>query len=212
MNDSEIKIFRPFGPSVAKVQLPPNMIKSLNDYVDEVIKKEDKIKKFDHGKKLVGNVKQEFRIESEFIENSGLLKFLSNSVSKWINLSQGKKISKFNLLASWVVRQFQNEYNPLHLHGGHVSGVGYLKVPKNLGSLSQDTKKVNQNGQLELIHGAKMFLCKSTFKIEPKIGDFYFFPNYLMHAVYPFSETDEERRSVSFNAKIDDEVYNVYSD
>ena len=57
-----------------------------------------------------------------------------------------------------------------------------------------------------------MFLCKSTFKIEPKVGDFYFFPNYLMHAVYPFSDTDDERRSVSFNAKIDENVYDVYAD
>ena len=204
MNDSEIKIFRPFGPSVAKVQLPPNMIKSLNDYVDEVIKKEDKIKKFDHGKKLVGNVKQEFRIESEFIENSGLLKFLSNSVSKWINLSQGKKISKFNLLASWVVRQFQNEYNPLHLHGGHVSGVGYLKVPKNLGETFQKEKVNNHNGKIVLVHGVQMFNSSSMFTIEPKVGDFYFFPNYLLHTVYPYYNSDEERRSVSFNAIIDE--------
>ena len=26
--------------------------------------------------------------------------------------------------------------------------------------------------------------------------------NYLMHTVYPFSGTDEERRSVSFNAQV----------
>jgi len=27
----------------------------------------------------------------------------------------------------------------------------------------------------------------------------------MMHTVYPFSDTSEERRSVSFNAKIDDD-------
>ena len=37
-----------------------------------------------------------------------------------------------------------------------------------------------------------------------KVGDFYLFPNYMMHAVYPFADTNEERRSVSFNAKIDE--------
>jgi hypothetical protein len=31
-----------------------------------------------------------------------------------------------------------------------------------------------------------------------------------MHTVYPFSNSKEERRSISFNAKIDDEIYNVY--
>ena len=31
-----------------------------------------------------------------------------------------------------------------------------------------------------------------------------------MHTVYPFKGTDEERRSISFNAQIDDEIYNAY--
>ena len=46
--------------------------------------------------------------------------------------------------------------------------------------------------------------------IKPEVGDFYFFPNYLMHLVYPFNGTDDERRSISFNAKIDEKIYNVY--
>ena len=55
-----------------------------------------------------------------------------------------------------------------------------------------------------------MFLCESTLNIIPEVGDFYFFPNYLMHTVFPFKDSNEERRSISFNAKIDDEIYNVY--
>ena len=49
-----------------------------------------------------------------------------------------------------------------------------------------------------------MFLSHSTLNIKPKVGDFYFFPNYLMHSVFPFKNTLEERRSISFNAKIDE--------
>ena len=44
------------------------------------------------------------------------------------------KISKFNLLGTWIVRQFENEYNPTHWHGGHISGAGFLQVPKSLGA------------------------------------------------------------------------------
>ena len=55
-----------------------------------------------------------------------------------------------------------------------------------------------------------MFLSHSTLDIEPKVGEFYFFPNYLMHTVFPFKNSNEERRSISFNAEIDDEIYNVY--
>ena len=49
-----------------------------------------------------------------------------------------------------------------------------------------------------------MFLSHSTLNIKPVVGDFYFFPNYLMHSVFPFKNTLEERRSISFNAKIDE--------
>ena len=108
----------------------------------------------------------------------------------------------------WV----KNDFNPIHWHSGHVSGVGYLKVPKTFGKLEQGDKKgeLNKLGRIELIHGNKMFLQKSTFSIVPEVGSFYFFPNYMMHTVYPFKDSDEERRSISFNANIDENIYDVY--
>ena len=115
------------------------------------------------------------------------------------------------MISSWVVRQFQNEYNPVHWHGGHISGVGYLKVPKSLGENPQKNKKYNNNGKIELIHGSKQFLSGSSMNITPEVGYFYFFPHYLMHTVYPFFETEEERRSISFNALIDEKIFNVYT-
>ena len=64
---------------------------------------------------------------------------------------------------------------------------------------------------INFVHGNKMFNSNSIFNVTPKVGDFYFFPNYLMHTVYPFYKSNEERRSVSFNAHIDEEVYNTYN-
>ena len=113
--------------------------------------------------------------------------------------------------SSWIVRQFQNEYNPTHWHTGHISGAGFLKVPKRFGEHKQKSKQNKyMGGNLQLIHGSKMFLCESTLTIKPEVGDFYFFPNYLMHTVYPFTDTEEERRSISFNANIDEEIHDVY--
>ena len=63
---------------------------------------------------------------------------------------------------------------------------------------------------LQLVHGTKSFLSEIAVNIKPKVGDFYFFPNYLMHTVFPFADTDEERSSISFNASVDNEIYNVY--
>ena len=206
-----IQFIRPFGPTIAKVTMPTEIIKALNDYVEKIIVDEKKIKELDHGSKLAGNVKQEFVLEKAFLESSGFLKFLGLSVSNWIKYSNKQEIKNFNVMSSWIVRQFKHEYNPTHWHKGHVSGVGYLKVPENMGEPKQKNKTTkNVNGKIELIHGTRMFLCNSTMKITPKVGDFYFFPNYMMHTVYPFEDTDEERRSVSFNAMIDEVVYDVY--
>ena len=57
---SDLQILRPFGPSIVKIKMPIEMIKEINDYVDFVIKDEEKIKKLDEGHKLIGKVQQEF--------------------------------------------------------------------------------------------------------------------------------------------------------
>ena len=209
--DDVIKVIRPFGPSIARVKMPDILVKNLNSYIDEIIDDKYKSKQLDHGNKLAGNVSQELKLENNFITTSGFQKFLASSVSTWIKLSENKEIKEFKMIRSWVVRQFQNEYNPVHWHGGHISGVGYLKVPSSLGNNPQKNKKYNNNGKIELLHGSKQFLSGSSLSITPEVGYFYFFPHYLMHAVYPFYGTDEERRSVSFNAFIDEKIFNVYS-
>ena len=206
----QIQIAKPFGPYIAKASIPDEMIKKLNDYFDNVIKDEKKSIAQNHGNKLAGQVTQEFILDRLFCETSGWLEFLGKCVSTWVEKSSGLPVKNFSLRDSWVVRQFKNEYNPTHWHSGHISGVGYLKVPENFGSSPQSNKKTNPNGKLELIHGSKQFLSNSLFKVTPKVGEFYFFPNYLMHTVYPFKDSDEERRSVSFNADIDEDIYNVY--
>ena len=83
-----------------------------------------------------------------------------------------------------------------------MSGVGYLKVPNYLGDISEK-KKTNDKGRLTLIHGSVNLFSKATHVIKPEVGDFYLFPNYLLHTVYPFTDTNEERRSISFNANLD---------
>ena len=205
------KNLRVLGPAVLKVKIPDEIIEKLNEYIDNTVKNKSKVEKLNYGEKLVGDVTQEFLLEIEFVKSSGWLDFLANCSKIYTELNEGKKITKFNLLKTWVVRQFKNEYNPTHWHGGHISGAGFLKVPKILGESVQKKKEINyRGGNLQLIHGSRMFTCPSTYNIIPEVGDFYLFPNYLMHTVFPFKGTDEERRSISFNATIDDEIYDVY--
>ena len=208
----QIRLLRPFGPAIAHIKMPENLIEELNNYTDKIINDEKKANELDVGKQLAGQLTQEFELEEDFMKKIGWLDFLKKGTENWISFAIGKKISKFKMLSSWIVRQFENEYNPIHWHTGHISGVGYLKMPKSLGEPLQKSKVQNPNGQIALVHGNKMFLSDPVIKFKPEVGNFYLFPNYMMHTVYPFSNSKEERRSISFNARIDDEIYNVYGD
>tara|TARA_Y100000287_G_scaffold129895_1_gene105210 strand:- start:173 stop:805 length:633 start_codon:yes stop_codon:yes gene_type:complete len=208
-----IQLIRAFGPTIAKIKIPEQMVNSLNDYVDNLIIDKKKSKELSAGANLAGDVTQEFKLEKEFSQKVGWLDFISKGVFQWIQMSTNQSIKEFKMIDSWIVRQFQNEYNPVHTHGGHVSGAGFLKVPKTFGKYVQNEKdgvKHYAGGTLNLIHGSKQFLSKSTFQIKPEVGDFYFFPNYMMHTVYPFKDTKDERRSISFNAFVDQSIYDTF--
>ena len=207
----ETRIIRTFGPSVMQVKIPKNIVDNINLYIDGIVSDKKKTQNLSAGNYLVGDVTQEFTLESDFIKKSGWYIFLASCVNKWIEFETKKKVTKFEILNSWVVRQFANEYNPTHWHSGHISGAGFLKVPSTFGKHVQNKEDTKyKGGNLQLIHGSRMFLSPSTINIVPSVGDFYFFPNYLINKVFPFKDTNEERRSISFNAKIDEEIYNVY--
>ena len=92
------------------------------------------------------------------------------------------------------------------MHGGHLSGAGYLKLPDDFGSSIQPEKQVNVNGKINFVHGTGQFLSNSMISRKPEVGKIFIFPNYLMHSVYPFYGKGE-RRSISFNALIDEKIY-----
>jgi len=193
-----MKIQSPFGPKIAIIKIPKKIVMKINNEVDNILKYKSKIKKSDYSKKLVGEVKQELELSKNFV-NKYLINFLKINVKNFIKQSSKKNIKNIQLKNLWVVRQFKNEYNPIHYHSGSISGVGYLKMPKNL---TKGKKKSKTNGTIDFIHGSRSLLNKSIFNHKPKVGDMIIFPNYLMHTAYPFN-VDGERRSFSFNLEID---------
>ena len=207
---SDLQILRPFGPSIVKLSIPDDLVKKLNDYTDKIILDEEKITKLDYSNQLAGKVKQEFLLENDFMQEIKWGEFLAKAIKVWLQDDSNKELKSIDIIRCWIVRQFQNEYNPVHLHSGHISGVGYLKVPKSFGNVSEK-KKINDKGRLTFIHGSVNLFSKATYVIKPEVGDFYLFPNYLLHTVYPFSDTDEERRSISFNAQLDKNSANYAS-
>ena len=192
-----MKTFRAFGPTLGKGKLSKKILKVINTHVDKTVIS----KKNDYSSKLVSQIKDEVKLNDAFIKKN-LSKELIRNIKKYLEVSGVPKIKEVKIINLWVVRQFKNEYNPIHYHNGQLSGVGYLKIPKNMNQNKVvKNKKVKTNGTIDFINGQKNFLSKSIYNLNPKIGDLLIFPNYLMHAAYPFN-VDGERRSFSFNAKI----------
>ena len=192
-----MKTFRAFGPTLGKGKLSKKILKVINTHVDKTVIS----KKNDYSSKLVSQIKDEVKLNDTFIKKN-LSKELIRNIKEYLEVSGVPKIKEVKIINLWVVRQFKNEYNPIHYHNGQLSGVGYLKIPKNMNQNKVvKNKKVKTNGTIDFINGQKNFLSKSIYNLNPKIGDLLIFPNYLMHAAYPFN-VDGERRSFSFNAKI----------
>ena len=201
-----IKVLSPFGPKIAKLKFSKELINKINYEVDKISSNRFLANKLDYSKKLVGQVKQEISLPRLFVKKN-LEKIVSKNIKEFVNKSLGKKPKSVKIKNFWVVRQYSNEYNPIHFHDGHISGVGYLKVPK-----FKNSKKINlkTNGTIDFINGTKIFLSESIYNHLPKVGDVILFPNYLMHTAYPFSSKGE-RRSFSFNVEIDKKIANIFS-
>ena len=201
-----MKVISPFGPKIAKLKFSSKLINKINNEVDKILSKKNLLKRLDYSKKLVGQVKQEFQLPKSFITKN-LEKVIFNEVEKYVFQTLGKKVKKISIKNFWIVRQFNNEYNPIHYHDGHISGVGYLKIPK---FISKNNKKSQIDGTIDFINGNKMFLSDSIYNHQPKVGDVILFPHYLMHTAYPFKSSGE-RRSFSFNLEIDSKIANVFT-
>jgi uncharacterized protein (TIGR02466 family) len=192
-----MKTFKAFGPTIGKSKLSKKIITLLNAHID----KSQLSKKNDYSSKLASQIQNEIKIPKTIV-NKSLSKELIKNIKIYLNKSDVKKIKEIKIINLWVVRQLKNEYNPIHYHEGQLSGVGYLKIPKDMNQNKfVKNKKFKTNGTIDFINGQTNFLSKSIYNLNPKLGDLLIFPNYLMHTAYPFN-VDGERRSFSFNVKI----------
>ena len=192
-----MKNIKPFGPSIGKTKISKKFCDRLNNEFDN----KSNVKKVDYSSKLASQIKNELKISDNFIKKN-LAKEIKKNINKFLSNEKINNIKEIKILNLWVVRQFKGEYNPIHYHGGDLSGVGYLKLPKGMTSNKMvKNKKLKTNGTIDFINGQKGFLSKSIYNVVPNLRDLLIFPNYLMHTAYPFN-IEGERRSFSFNVKI----------
>lgn len=109
---------------------------------------------------------------------------------------------EFELSNMWININRRGDYNIIHDHpGSTISGVLWVKTPKNCGSLvfhsphSFVQHLLLQNVDSEI---AKEQNYYDNYMFNPKEGTMIIFPSDLKHGVEP-NESDEDRISIAFN-------------
>ena len=199
MADQEISfdIYQPFGPSILKVRMPQEYVNLLNAEADTILYDENLSKKYDWSHNLAGNVKKEIAIDPSKIK--GLPEFLVTMSNQYLTkvLPEWTTDAKVSFRV-WVISQYAGDFNPVHIHDANLSGVAFLKVPPGF---EEEYKKEDHHptaGCLEFLGSIPNHFARHSYIVKPKVGDFYLFPSWLAHQVYPF-RCEGERRSMAFN-------------
>jgi len=217
MMKNNVTWWEKFSPTIMEAEVPQKFINIINNTGDEVLKDDGLSKKFDFSDNLVGKVHKEVTIPVPnddkgyclSILRQGCVRYLRQMIElgrayEWTKKSNGNQNpseENINLSQSWIVSQYKHEYNPIHTHSGHFSGVIYLKLPDEMENhFNEETKDhYPASGLIEFSHGEKQDFKSDTLMFKPAVGQMLVFPNWLKHTVYPFY-CDGERRSMSFNA------------
>ena len=200
------EIFTPFSPILGYKKMSEAFIDKCNNAIDQEME--------DWSGNLVGKVKQELKwnndLHQAWSEEMGgfLMRYQSHAE---LYTSMGRRNItpdtldyRLEITSGWFVRQFENEYNPIHTHqGSMLSCVGYLKLPEGIEEEWEEDYKDHHpsHGHIQFIHGQAANHEGSNFLMRPEVGHFIVFPAHLHHCVYPF-KTSGERRSFSVNFTI----------
>jgi len=199
MDKKEISfdIYQPFGPSILKVRMPQGYVNLLNAEADTILHDENLSKKHDWSHNLAGNVRKEIAIDPGKIK--GLPEFLVTMSDQYLTrvLPEWTTDAKVSFRV-WVVSQYAGDFNPVHIHDANLSGVAFLKVPPGFEAEYKKEDHHATAGCLEFLGSIPNHFARHSYIVKPEVGDFYLFPSWLAHQVYPF-RCEGERRSMAFN-------------
>jgi hypothetical protein len=209
------KVHMPFSPMIMEFEIPKPYIDMLNIYADTISKSDKKSKQLDWSDNLVGNVKQEHKIEQHIWQTKphenlpSLFNWIGICANTYIKtkLNDGDKldrekskkgIKKILLHNSWIVNSIAGDFNPPHMHFGMMSAAGWLKMPE---SIENNTER-EQAGWIEFLHGTPQLFVDFKYPVKPHVGQIFLFPAWLMHEVFPFRGKGL-RRTISFNLSVE---------
>ena len=191
-------IYQPFGPSILKVKMPQQFVNLLNTEGDRILHDEKLSKDRDWSHNLAGNVKKEVMIDVNKIPN--IREFLGTMAQAYYKHTIKSEPAPGSKVAfrSWIVSQYAGDFNPMHIHDSNLSGVAFLKIPPGFDKEYEREDHHPTAGCLEFLGSMPNHFANHSYLVKPEVGDFYLFPSWLTHQVYPF-RCEGERRSFAFN-------------
>ena len=188
--DPAMEFYSPFGPMIAKMKFPADLVQRINGYADTVAAP-------DKG--------SEFILPEGFITSGGAQSLASRTeglIQRYLGGLEGGQADRVEFEAFWVVSQYAGTPSPVHFHSADISGVLYLKVPEvDAGEEEKTYISGRHAGYINFLIGGKQRFSKSLISFKPEVGDFYIFPGWLLHGAEPFRGRGE-RRSMAFNAVV----------
>ena len=180
----------PFSPQIYQSTFNSSDLKILQEL------SEDTRNSINWGKNLSGNIQEQRALESMSQE---IFYILAPHIQEYVKFENEEDLNynklNFSMSSFWFNYMTKNEFNPLHEHGGIISGVLMIKVPEEI-SQEPINIPVESNarcpGMLEWVFGSRFY------RKYPVEGEIYLFPANLKHQVYPYA-SDVERITASFN-------------
>jgi len=189
-----------------QVKLSKNEI----DFLWECVKNKKESAKYT----LAGNIKESNLLTDKdnwFLNNTilPLCNVYANTFQNLGKIIPTNQMHPYFIESFWVNYQRENEFNPLHNHGGVYSFVVWMKIPTK--HLEQNENKIAKESTSPSISTFKFVYSNMLGQIENYVyemnpemeGTMLFFPSQLQHLVYPFYNCDKERISISGNVYLD---------
>lgn len=186
------------NPSILTGRLSNALLKRVKKAVNDPSAKQNKKMTGD----LVGSIKQEFVTP----EIPGFREYIDDMYNAWVDLYKTPNIP-YTIDPIWTNYMTKGEFNPNHCHPGALAVfVVWVTIPYNI----QDEVKFNdydnnnyppKNSCFEFTYSMLDGRVINTPIYVDKTyeGMVSMFPSSLIHCVYPFYTSDEERISIGGN-------------
>lgn len=215
----DLRTVAPFSPVIMKATMPSAVVERLNGRADAIVAERVEVAARDWSSHLAGAVTTEIRFTDIIAEMPDFVDFLydiartyayrcENALLHFVDYQQTEELAdkklKVAIKEGWVNDMLPGDYNPAHFHQGCLfSSVGFLRTPPGYQEeFAADKAHQNTAGCLQFIDSRSAVGVKNLFTVKPVVGDFYLWPSWMLHCVYPF-KSPGVRRSIAINLALE---------